>query len=258
MNALMYHDIVAGDADDASGFPGRDAARYKVPPERFASHVDAIRESMAAARQTTPPRFTFDDGGISALVAADLLEARGFTGQFFVTTNYIGTRGFLTAPQIRDLAQRGHIVGSHSCSHPLRMGRCSWPRLVDEWAGSCATLANILGTPIDVASVPGGGFSPQVAEAASRAGITTLYTSEPTGRSRHAFGLNLAGRFTIFNWTTAPTAAALAGNDWLACTRQAVVWNAKKVSKRLGGTRYLQVRRLLLGSSPDVRWGDRR
>ena len=133
MNALMYHDVVAADARDASGFPGRDAARYKVTPELFAAHVDVIRESMASAHPTAQRFFTFDDGGVSALVAADLLEARGFTGQFFVTTNYIGTRGFLTERQIRELAHRGHIVGSHSCSHPLRMGRCPWPQLIDEW-----------------------------------------------------------------------------------------------------------------------------
>ena len=32
MTALMYHDVVAPGADDASGFPGRDAALYKVTP----------------------------------------------------------------------------------------------------------------------------------------------------------------------------------------------------------------------------------
>ena len=40
------------------------------------------------------------------------------------------------------------------------------------------------------------------------------------------------------------------------CGRQAIMWNAKKVSKRLGGERYLQLRRLLLGHSAEVRWGD--
>jgi peptidoglycan/xylan/chitin deacetylase (PgdA/CDA1 family) len=282
----MYHDIVAAGAEDASGFPGRDAALYKVTPELFAAHLDAIRHSLPirldrpdrpdrpdipappdlpappaplalpALPGPSDPVFTFDDGGVSAMAAADMLEAHGFVGQFFVTTNYIGTRGFLTERHIRDLARRGHVVGSHSCSHPLRMGHCAWPQLLDEWTRSRATLGNILGIGVRVASVPGGDFTPQVAEAAARAGITTLFTSEPTDESRHAFGLTLAGRFTIQKWTTAETAAALAGGEWLSCARQAIVWNAKKLSKRVGGEHYLQLRRILLRHGNEVRWGD--
>jgi peptidoglycan/xylan/chitin deacetylase (PgdA/CDA1 family) len=262
MTALMYHDVVAAGADDESGFPGRDAALYKVTPALFAAHLDALRGPAVRAPDpllappAPAPTLTFDDGGASAMRAADLLEAHGLAGHFFITTNYTGTRGFLTERDIRDLARRGHAIGSHSCSHPLRMGRCSWPQLVEEWTRSCATLSNALGTPISLGSVPGGDFAPQVAEAAAGAGITTLYTSEPTGESRHAFGLTLVGRYTVQKWTTAQTAAALARGEWLACARQAVVWNAKKLSKRVGGERYLQVRRLLLGHNSAVRWGD--
>jgi peptidoglycan/xylan/chitin deacetylase (PgdA/CDA1 family) len=264
MNALMYHDVVAAGADDMSGFPGRDAALYKVTPELFAAHLDAIKRSLPApappALPALPalrrPIFTFDDGGSSAMTAAETLEAHGFVGHFFVTTNYIGTRGFLTERHIRDLARRGHVVGSHSCSHPLRMGRCAWPQLVDEWTRSRVILGDILGTEVCVASVPGGDFAPQVAEAAATAGVTTLFTSEPTGESRHAFGLTLVGRFTIQKWTSADTAAALAGGEWLACARQAIVWNAKKMSKRVGGEHYLQLRRILLRHGSEVRWGD--
>jgi peptidoglycan/xylan/chitin deacetylase (PgdA/CDA1 family) len=264
MTALMYHDVVAAGAEDTSGFPGRDAALYKVTPETFAAHLDAIQKSHPAspALPAFPahpaPAITFDDGGSSAMLAADLLEERGLRGQFFVTANYIGTRGFVTERDTRDLARRGHIVGSHSCSHPLRLGHCSWPQLLDEWTRSCAILGEILGEQVRVASVPGGDFAPQVAEAAAKAGITRLFTSEPTAESRHAFGVTLLGRYTIQRWTTAETAAALAAGEWLAGARQAVVWNAKKMTKRLGGERYLQIRKLLLGHGDDVQWGDTR
>ena len=74
--------------------------------------------------------------------------------------------------------------------------------------------------------------------------------------ARHAFGLTLVGRFTIQRWTTAATAAALAAGEWLPCARQAVLWNTKKLTKRLGGERYLQIRKLLLGHGDEVQWGD--
>jgi len=258
----MYHDVVDAGAEDTSGFPGRDAALYKIGPELFAEHLDAIATfasfvpSVSDPPDPPGPVFTFDDGGVSAMRAAELLDERGLAGYFLVTTNYIGTRGFVTERNIRDLARRGHTIGSHSCSHPLRMGRCSWTQLTEEWTCSRARLGGILGTEIRVASIPGGDLTPQVAEAAARAGITTLFTSEPTRERRHAFGLTLVGRYTIQKWTDRATAGALAAGDWLPCARQVVIWNAKKVSKRLGGARYLQIRRMLLGHDAEVRWGD--
>jgi peptidoglycan/xylan/chitin deacetylase (PgdA/CDA1 family) len=255
MTALMYHDIVAAGDEDSSGFPGRDAALYKVTPEVFAAHLDAI---SLARSDTRDPILAFDDGGVSAMVAADAIERRSRIGHFFITANYIGTRGFVTAGDIRELARRGHVIGSHSCSHPLRIGHCEWAQLVDEWSRSRAMLSDVVGKDVTVASVPGGDFAPQVAEAAAIAGITRLFTSEPTRDSRQAFGVTLVGRFAIQRWTSAETAAALAAGHWLPCARQAVVWNAKKMTKRLGGDRYLQIRKLLLGHGDEVQWGDQR
>src|SRR5262245_54918033 len=126
MPALMYHDVVPAGAEDASGFRGRDAALYKVTPELFEHHLCAIERSRPAppaapALPASPAlSITFDDGGASAMVAAEALERHGFIGHIFVTTNYIGTAGFLSEFEIRDLNRRGHLIGSHSCSHPLR------------------------------------------------------------------------------------------------------------------------------------------
>jgi peptidoglycan/xylan/chitin deacetylase (PgdA/CDA1 family) len=256
-SALMYHDVVAVGAEDTSGFPGRDAALYKVTPEQFEEHLEAIEKRLRANPVPPAPVLTFDDGGASAMRAADALERHRFVGHFFITANYIGTRGFVTAQNLRELGGRGHVVGSHSCSHPLRMGHCAWAQLLDEWTRSRSILSDILGEDVTVASVPGGDFAPQVAEAAARAGFTRLFTSEPTLEGRGAFGLMLLGRMTIQRWTTAQTAAALAAGEWLPCARQAVVWNAKKISKRVGGERYLQIRKLLLGHRSEVKWGDR-
>lgn len=253
MTTLMYHDVVPNGAEDSSGFPGRDAAWYKVTPELFDAHLSAIRKACPDAGGLS---FTLDDGGVGALAAADILERHGSVGHFLITTNYIGTRGFVTDADLRHLAGRGHRIGSHSCSHPLRMGHCSSAQLMDEWTRSRSVLSDILGIDVRVASVPGGDFAPQVAKAAARAGFEQLFTSEPTMKRRQAFGLTLCGRYTVQRWMTADGAAALAADEWLARASQSMVWNAKKLGKRFGGERYLALRRLLLRPGTDVQWGD--
>jgi len=204
------------------------------------------------------PALTFDDGGASAMRGADILERHGLRGYFFVTVNYVDSPGFLTGPELRELHKRGHVIGSHSCSHPLRMAHCPYTQLLDEWTRSRAALVDTLGDNVIAASVPGGDFAPAVAHAAVAAGFTDLFTSEPLPGSRARFGVTLHGRFTIRRWTSPKTAAALAGGDWFACARQRLSWNGKKIGKQLGGGRYLQLRKVVLRHGNDVRWGDQR
>ena len=251
----MYHDIVAAGAEDKSGFVGRDAALYKVTLRQFDAHLDAILHSagQAAARNVVA---TFDDGGVGAMTAADALERRGLVGSFFITVNYIDTPGFVTRRDLTDLRSRGHRIGSHSCSHPLRMGHCAWSQLVHEWTRSRAVLSDILSEDVQIGSIPGGDFAPAVARAAAQAGYIGLFTSEPTSASYEAHGLTLIGRFAIRRSTTAAKAAALATGRFGPCAQETLIWNAKKLAKRLGGERYLTLRKALLRQGNHVRWGD--
>ena len=251
--ALMYHDVTPPGLEETSGFPGGDAGRYKLTTSQFEQHLDAIAR-VAAPR----PIFTFDDGGVSAVeFIAGRLEVRGLRGHFFITTGYIGLQGFLTRSQIRELAERGHTIGSHSHTHPLRMALCSPDQLAREWTTSLSLLSDIVGTAIHTASVPGGHYSKAVGDAARAAGIRTLFTSEPTfeRRVRPDSDLVVVGRFAIQRTTTAATAAALVAGRRLARWRHAAVWNLKTVAKSLGGRRYLEVRDRLLGGG-QVKWGE--
>ena len=126
--AIMYHDVVENGDFESSGFPGEGAHVYKLRREDFERHLDAIAAATAAVStvrmlEGRPVLLTFDDGGVSFHhPIADLLERRGWRGHFFITTDRIGMPGFLTEAQLRELHRRGHIIGSHSCSHPTRMG----------------------------------------------------------------------------------------------------------------------------------------
>jgi peptidoglycan/xylan/chitin deacetylase (PgdA/CDA1 family) len=252
---LLYHDVVDDD-DDASGFPGGDAARYKLGRREFAQHLDAIGAASATVAdlcraESVPdgkgPLFTFDDGGVSAAtIIADELERRGCRGHFFITVDYIGRPGFVSRAQIVDLARRGHDIGSHSCSHPTRMAMCSRHRLLDEWRRSREVLAEILGAPVTNASVPGGYYSRAVAETAGAVGITHLFNSEPTTRVVTVDDCQVIGRYSIYRGMTAAQAAALASGSRAALLQQAVAWKLKKALKAVGGRAYLGVRKMVL------------
>lgn len=254
----MYHDVVEAGAQDASGFAGADAALYKLERESFERHLDAIAEAASQAPSTVfdlkreasgrkPLFLTFDDGGVSAHErAADILERRGWRGHFFVTTGRIGTEGFLSRGQIRDLDARGHVVGSHSATHPLMMARCSPERIFNEWRESVEILSEIISRPVVAASVPGGFYSRRVAEAASRAGIEYLFTSEPTMRTNRVEACTTLGRYTVQRSMSPQTVAEIARGGLAPRLSQMVLWNAKKVTKIVGGEFYLRVRKALI------------
>ena len=251
-HAIMYHDVVENGDFDSSGFPGQGAHVYKLRREDFARHLDAIAAAAPGVTtvrdlQGTPVLLTFDDGGVSFHhPIADQLEARGWRGHFFITTDRIGTPGFLSESEVRDLHRRGHVIGSHSCSHPTRMAALGRADLDREWRQSVLRLADLVGEPVKVASVPGGYYSREVGEAAAAAGISVLFTSEPTSQSATLNGCLVLGRYVIQRGMTPEWSGGFAAGRRAQCWRQTALWNAKRVAKALGGSGYLKVRQAIL------------
>jgi peptidoglycan/xylan/chitin deacetylase (PgdA/CDA1 family) len=241
--AVMYHDVVENGDYAASGFPGPGADRYKLDRVEFEQHLRAIREAIG----DQPVVLTFDDGGVSAYERiAGMLEGFGWRGHFFVTTGWIGKAGFLNAEQIRELEKRGHVVGSHSASHPVRMSQIPWDRMVSEWRDSLEALTEIMGHPVESASVPGGYYSRKVAQAAAQAGIRTLFTSEPTDRVQMVDGCQVLGRYVVQQGMGPEWSAGFAAGRTLPRFRQALLWKTKQAAKALSGGLYLRAREAIL------------
>lgn len=235
--SLLYHDVCESESP-VSGFDRPDADVYKLTAAQFAAHLDAI------ARRVPPGDrlLTFDDGGSSAIRVGEQLSARGWRGWFFIATDYIGQPGFLDGNQIRALARAGHVIGSHSCSHPLRMSALPQDTLLDEWRRSRGVLEALLGCPVRAASIPGGYYSRRVAEAAAAAGFAELFTSEPVARPWRIGALHVFGRFSIQRTTPPERAAALAAGDRLPRLQQYIWWTLKKRLKQAGGPYWLELR----------------
>jgi len=241
--AIMYHDVVENGTYSASGFPGPAADRYKLDCKEFERHLRAIRDTVG----DRPVTLTFDDGGVSAHERiAGMIGQYGWRGYFFVTTGWIGKPGFLNEGQIQELDRLGHIIGSHSASHPVRMAQIPWEEMVREWRTSLEELARIVGHGVDIASVPGGYYSRKVAQAAAQVGIRTLFTSEPTAREQMIDGCRVLGRYTVMRGMGPEWSAGFAAGRTLPRLRQAVAWNAKKAAKVVSGGLYLRAREAIL------------
>ena len=241
LRALMYHDVVEGNPDV-----------YTVTPERFREHLDEIEHAIGrppvAADELGDGEWmiTFDDGGASALHAGQELARRSWRGHFFIATDLIGRPGYLDWDGVRAVAGMGHVIGSHSCSHPDRMAACSWDQLMDEWSGSAAVLAQELGHPVATASVPGGLYSRSVGRAAAAAGFSSLFTSLPSQRLRSIDGCRLIGRYAIRTATPAGEAAAAAAGSPIPWARQRAAWGLRGAVKTIAGRRYESLRGALL------------
>jgi peptidoglycan/xylan/chitin deacetylase (PgdA/CDA1 family) len=186
--ALIYHDVVDGPPK-----PGDDDDRFLVRRDALAAQLDAMAEGGAAVRtiaDATPPGardvlITVDDGGATNHhTIAPLLETHGWRGHFFVTGAWVGKPGFMGAAEIRDLAARGHVIGTHSHTHPRKMSALGARELAAEWRDGADALRQMLGADVTCGAVPGGFTSPAVADAAAAAGIVHLFDSESRTRVR--------------------------------------------------------------------------
>ncbi len=233
--SLLFHDVYESDPRE-SGFRSPAADRYKLSVPQFEAQLDGLLELRV------PAVVTVDDGGVSFhTVIADRLEALGLRAHCFVSTDYIGESGFLTPEQIRELDARGHVIGTHSASHPARFSAIDAAQMRREWSDSRERLEAIVDHPVTVGSVPGGYFSSAVAEAAASAGLRTLYTSEPTTRPSMLDDLRVVGRFTIRRGHRPDMAYRFASTaPWARCGAW-VGWNAKALVKPLLGASYSRV-----------------
>jgi peptidoglycan/xylan/chitin deacetylase (PgdA/CDA1 family) len=256
--SLMFHDVVPPGAFSSSGISGPDADAYKIEQADFKRHLDSIRQVVPNGVRTcvetwsaavTPVFLTFDDGGASSPWIADELERYGWRGHFFIVSDWVGRPEFVTAAQVRELALRGHIMGSHSKTHPVPISKLADADLEREWNESTQSLSDLIGRAVTVASVPGGFYSQAVGRSAIAAGIQYLFTSEPSSSVTEYEGSRLIGRYFIRQGMGPRHSASFSGGpDPGPRIQQAMAWKAKKVAKAVGGNAYLAFRKAIFAS----------
>jgi peptidoglycan/xylan/chitin deacetylase (PgdA/CDA1 family) len=175
-----------------------DPNKIGVSPALFESHMlvlkrrnlrgVSIRELLQAWEKGESKGMvglTFDDGYDDFLhTALPILEQFGFSATLFVVAGMLGgendwkhyydprpRRRLLEVADLREVAERGVEIGSHSMSHP-RLTKLDLESMEDEVAGSRRLLGEVLGEAVEGFAYPYGLLDDAAVQAVRRAGYS--------------------------------------------------------------------------------------
>lgn len=125
---LCYHQI-----RDYRPTDSKVAMTYIVPPAVFNEQMKALADSgyqtilpdqlydYLAFGKPLPPKpvmLTYDDTDLDQYtVALPAMNKYGFKGVFFIMTVSLGRPNYMSKDQVKDLAHKGHTIGSHTWDH---------------------------------------------------------------------------------------------------------------------------------------------
>lgn len=168
---LLYHHIKTPNVANA----------LFVTPEDFRAQMKFLRDNgyttipvtllvkainFGASLPEKPVIITFDDNDITVYTDAyPIMKEFGFTGTNYLVGNRLGSQGFMTIDQLKELSAAGWEVGSHSMTHVdlTQTGELEW-----ELAQSRANLENKLGVKVETFAYPFGSFSAEVINEVSK------------------------------------------------------------------------------------------
>ena len=124
-----------------------------------------------------PVIISFDDGLETQYINAfPILKKENMKATFFIFSNAIGHKTFLTWDQVRELADAGMEIGGHSKSHP-RLWKISDPaQLKIEIVDSKKIIEDHIGKTINAFAYPFGLYSPITIGEIKAAGYTSART----------------------------------------------------------------------------------
>jgi peptidoglycan/xylan/chitin deacetylase (PgdA/CDA1 family) len=90
-----------------------DSGYHTILPDQLYDYLE-----KGTPLPSKPFMLTFDDTRLEHYtIAAPEMEKYGFRGVFFVMTIPIGRPNYMNSEQIKELSDRGHVIGSHTWDH---------------------------------------------------------------------------------------------------------------------------------------------
>ena len=125
---LMYHGITG---DGFAAVKGREvgAELYDVDSDSFLRQMQYLKDNeyQVSCIEDEDSRkrvvLTFDDGEENNYQNAFVvLRTFGFRAYFFVTANRVGTEGYMTWDELKEMRDAGMIIGAHGLTHDVLIG----------------------------------------------------------------------------------------------------------------------------------------
>lgn len=146
-----------------------------VAPEMWISR-ERFEETLQLLTPNVCP--TFDDGfGCCWDIAFPELMRLGLTAKFFVIAGYLGTPGYLTVDQLKEMVRSGMLIGTHGMYHRA-WRRLNHSGIKEEIFEAKERLEDLLGISVTEAACPFGAYDRRALNALRGAGIEYVYTSD--------------------------------------------------------------------------------
>ena len=179
MPVFTYHKVSEGEDAGSREF-------YTVPRTLLVMQIEsALARGYAVPDIGRPPDdtatarpfwMTFDDGTLDHYeIVTPVLNGKNVRGIFFVPTTKLGKPGYLTRPQVAEMAAAGHLIGSHSHEH-RRLDQMTGGEIRDQLSMSLDILGEITGARPILFAPPGGYFNGRIKDAARELGFTAIRT----------------------------------------------------------------------------------
>jgi len=146
-------------------------SQYYVEPEKFEEQMKLLHDWEYTPVTTDmlveaikngielPPRpviITFDDGHLDNYTTAfPIMQKYGFIGVLYIVGNYMGADGYMNPAQIREMADAGWEVGSHSMNH-FDLQTLDEESQYNEIVASREKLESEIGVPVRTFAYPFG------------------------------------------------------------------------------------------------------
>lgn len=183
---LMYHHLA-----DLPGNATELERTWTVAPKDFDAQMNLIAQRSFRAitmaqlvahlrdRQSLPAQpiiISFDDGWAEQYEHAfPILKKHGLIGTFFVYTNPIDRKQFMTWTQLQEMASAGMDIQAHTLTHP-HLRTLAPDAAYKEIAESKSILEKRLGKPIVAFSYPFGEYNAGIIDMVKRAGFASAVT----------------------------------------------------------------------------------
>jgi peptidoglycan/xylan/chitin deacetylase (PgdA/CDA1 family) len=211
---VMYHNIVYGRTGNVYN---RDLYNFEYDLRALQRNYtitdfSELQSTLATNSATTDQAIvTFDDGDLSIYaIVFPLLKEYGISATFFLVPAYVGTVGYISWDQAREMARyrdkdgrRLFYFGSHSLTHrPL--GELDETEIYTELAESKRAIEQQTGYPVNTLALPfgNGAGDERIIEIARQLGYRAIRTSIPKTTKLNDLDMMQLGGYNVENYST--------------------------------------------------------